>query len=123
MIQNGEISAYLYEIVQYLGALFGALFVICIYGAYEINRRLQLIPKDTHPATRQLFNQLRFLLLFISLHFAGNAVQIVTGATVDILCLILAIVHLVSYIGIGITTMGIALSQVLTIGRVRDNRE
>lgn len=117
------VSEALHEIVGYLGALFAILFVVSVYCAYEFNRRLQIIPKATHPYTRKLFNYLRSLFLFLALYFSTHLVYSINQESTPIVCLILAIVRLISYIGIIAMTLSLALSPILTIGRIRDNQE
>jgi hypothetical protein len=123
MVQSAEVSNFLFALVNYIGVLFGIIFVILLYAAYEVNRRLHLISKVSHPETWKLFNQLRFLFLFISLHFCANLIFVAFEDRPSVLCLILAIMHLVSYIGIGLTSATVALSRILVLGRLGDNKD
>jgi surface polysaccharide O-acyltransferase-like enzyme len=115
------VSMILQSIVGHLGVLYAVLFTISLYAAYELNRRLYFIKRSLHPHTYKLFNQLRFLFLFLGIYFVTHLIQNFMGEKVDIVCLILAILRIASYIGIGTTVMNIALSPVLTLGRPRDN--
>lgn len=117
---SGDVQQIIKSLLGYTTIIFTLLSLMTSYASYEFHRRMQLFSHTRHPETRRLFNQLRYLFLFITLHLVATAIH-PTLPKSFYTCLLVAVLHITAYIGIGSTAISVAFGRILILGRNRDN--